>query len=391
MREGFMLIAERLRFEEEKEEVLKILNQECRTDLVSSSMYRLSPEAPSSNRQQSQNKLQEYEKKRYAYEDLLAAQEKLQSGELRVEGVKGIAITESFQRMWTLVGRCISYDEPALLIGETGCGKTAVCQLFAAYRGQRIRVLNCHQSIETADIIGSLRPIRGREAIKTTWLQNFNILVQELTVLFPNDIESDNNLVATKDLILQFEKSKDLKSDLHLFKELTLKNAADEVKSYIAKKLAAEDEAYLTLNPVEEEIKNRKKFKRLKVDTSIVQVQVRVEKERSHKLRALSEMCEQAQQQWIRLKSLFEWQDGPLVTAMKEGDIFLMDEINLAEDAVIERLNSVRLSKHILHVLLSCTCWSRFWKVVDRSPWQKKEDRVVSAWWRIRTSSFWRP
>ena len=44
---------------------------------------------------------------------------------------------------------------------------------------------------------------------------------------------------------------------------------------------------------------------------------------------------------WQRSKALFEWQDGPLVTAMKEGDMFVLDEINLAEDAVIERLNSV--------------------------------------------------
>ena len=44
---------------------------------------------------------------------------------------------------------------------------------------------------------------------------------------------------------------------------------------------------------------------------------------------------------WRRYMSLFEWQDGPLVEAMKCGDVFILDEINLAEDAVIERLNSV--------------------------------------------------
>ena len=35
----------------------------------------------------------------------------------------------------------------------------------------------------------------------------------------------------------------------------------------------------------------------------------------------------------------FEWVDGPLVTAMLQGDIILIDELNLAEDAVLERLN----------------------------------------------------
>ena len=38
---------------------------------------------------------------------------------------------------------------------------------------------------------------------------------------------------------------------------------------------------------------------------------------------------------------LFEWCDGSLVEAMKEGSMFLADEISLADDSVLERLNSV--------------------------------------------------
>ena len=41
------------------------------------------------------------------------------------------------------------------------------------------------------------------------------------------------------------------------------------------------------------------------------------------------------------MQALFEWQDGALVSAMKEGDLLLIDEISLADDAVLERLNSV--------------------------------------------------
>ena len=43
----------------------------------------------------------------------------------------------------------------------------------------------------------------------------------------------------------------------------------------------------------------------------------------------------------IRNETLFEWKDGPLCEAMKSGGIFLVDEISLAEDSVLERLNSV--------------------------------------------------
>lgn len=38
---------------------------------------------------------------------------------------------------------------------------------------------------------------------------------------------------------------------------------------------------------------------------------------------------------------LFQWVDGPLVVAMKAGNMFLVDEISLADDSVLERLNSV--------------------------------------------------
>lgn len=40
-------------------------------------------------------------------------------------------------------------------------------------------------------------------------------------------------------------------------------------------------------------------------------------------------------------QKIFTWQDGPLVQSMKAGDLFLVDEISLADDSVLERLNSV--------------------------------------------------
>ena len=46
----------------------------------------------------------------------------------------------------------------------------------------------------------------------------------------------------------------------------------------------------------------------------------------------------QLQQKW---QTIFVWQDGPLVHAMKKGDLLLVDEISLADDSVLERLNSV--------------------------------------------------
>ncbi len=41
----------------------------------------------------------------------------------------------------------------------------------------------------------------------------------------------------------------------------------------------------------------------------------------------------------LAARAPFQWVDGALVTAMRQGDIILIDELNLAEDAVLERMN----------------------------------------------------
>jgi midasin len=50
-----------------------------------------------------------------------------------------------------------------LLVGETGCGKTSVCQLLAALREKLLFAVNCHLHTEAADFLGSLRPVRNHE------------------------------------------------------------------------------------------------------------------------------------------------------------------------------------------------------------------------------------
>lgn len=122
-----------------------------------------------------------------------------------------MAWTPAARRLFSLVESCLEHSEPALLVGETGCGKTSVCQLLALLRGQKLRILNCHQHTETGDFLGGFRPARK---------------------------ESD---------------------------------AEDATKDSVP----------------------------------------------------------------------FAWEDGPLVQAMRDGDILLVDEMSLAEDSVLERLNSV--------------------------------------------------
>ncbi|KAL5111458.1 Midasin [Taenia crassiceps] len=121
--------------------------------------------------------------------------------------------TRDMRRLLVLVGNAVKYNEPILLVGETGCGKTTICQVFAELKGQTLHCVNCHQYTEAADFLGGLRPVRT------------------------SHLEGDSG-------------------------------TGDD---------------------------NR----------------------------------------------LFEWVDGPLVVAMLQGESFLLDEISLADDAVLERLNSL--------------------------------------------------
>ncbi|KAM7344790.1 midasin [Cochliomyia hominivorax] len=120
-----------------------------------------------------------------------------------------IVWTLNMTRMAVLTAKALQFNEPVLLVGPTGCGKTTVCQLLASIRGVQLRILNCHMHTEGADFLGGLRPCRSNDG---------------------------NN-----------QKS----------------------------------------------------------------------------------------------KKIFEWADGPLIQAMEEGSYFMADEISLAEDSVLERLNCI--------------------------------------------------
>ncbi|KAM9840331.1 midasin [Aulostomus maculatus] len=125
------------------------------------------------------------------------------------EEFRHVVWTHGMRRLAVLVGRALRFGESVLLVGDTGCGKTTICQLFAALAGQKFFSVNCHLHMETSDFLGGLRPVRHSHQV---------------------DGEDGR---------------------------------------------------------------------------------------------------------------LFQWHDGPLVLAMKEGGVFLMDEISLADDSVLERLNSV--------------------------------------------------
>ena len=55
----------------------------------------------------------------------------------------------------------------------------------------------------------------------------------------------------------------------------------------------------------------------------------------------LKDLGKQIKQLRDDLSCVFEWHDGILLEAMEQGGLLLIDEISLANDSVLERLNSV--------------------------------------------------
>lgn len=175
--------------------------------------------------------------------------------------------THAMRRLFVLVVHAIRNNEPILLIGATGCGKTTVCQLLADHFQNQLHIVNAHQNTETGDLIGAQRPIRNRAAIE-------DLLRQQLLYV--------------------------LQSTQH--EQMNGESAGLDTEELLAK------------------------YDRLDQETPSLVPEI---------ARAT------IQANRVKAASLFEWADGSLVYAMKEGHYFLLDEISLADDSVLERLNSV--------------------------------------------------
>jgi midasin len=275
--EGYMILAERLRTQPEKDVVQEVLETHCKSKIRLDELYSQRTVADLAG--------------------MLSGARPASS-----EALPPISWTAGMRRLFTLVDRCVQHQEPVLLVGETGCGKTTVCQLLSVVLGRRLRIINCHQHTETADFLGGLRPVRGKE-------------------------RTNGELRAALDAY--FELTSTYLSEPLVTRVATLRaGAAGETNTQGLVELFEEAEETLLAVAAESG----------KGDGSAEDggpdgvMKVEVPEERGAKL--IKELAR-------RYTSLFEWQDGPLVQAMQEGELMLIDEVSLADDAVLERLNSV--------------------------------------------------
>ncbi|KAF9586477.1 AAA ATPase midasin [Lunasporangiospora selenospora] len=223
-KDGYMILAERCRKDEERVIVKEVLEEVMRCVIHLDEMYN-------------STEVKEYIDK---YNN----------------GRENVVWTKAMKRLFTLVSRCLKNNEPVLLVGETGCGKTTVCQMLSEFLD---------------------RDLGAIAAVKNELIQFIIQCGGELSFV-PEEADLEV-AVAAFELI---------------------------VKSNQLEARALEDGSEL--------------------------------------LPRITEL----RKAYRQATTLFEWHDGPLVQSMKEGHLFLLDEISLADDSVLERLNSVLEPQRLL-------------------------------------------
>lgn len=73
---------------------------------------------------------------------------------------KNIVWTFNMRQSAVLIKKAQEFKEPVLLVGETGGGKTTICQILAGLNSQELVTVNCHMHTESGDFIGGLHPVR---------------------------------------------------------------------------------------------------------------------------------------------------------------------------------------------------------------------------------------
>lgn len=212
-------------------------------------------------------------------------------------------------------------------IKDTGCGKTTVVQLISVLLNRNLQIVNCHASTETSDLLGGLRPTRARNMIlQNLVLEVYKIL--EMTNFYPSlqSIEIPKFLSTCK--------NGDSQTTINFFDRLP-SDAANQIITFVKQIQTSLPKLNVSASHnICDSLQTEKKRKLENGSSQNISSTNSPLELISNKIQAIVKL----HQKYV---SLFEWIDGPLVNAMKNGDLFLLDEMSLAEDAVLERLNSV--------------------------------------------------
>lgn len=216
---------------------------------------------------------------------------------MQVEMSRSFAQTGSSVRLMERLAIAISQDEPILLVGETGTGKTTVIQEMAKIMDRKMVAVNLSQQTDSSDLLGGFRPVQpGNDVIDL--LSEFTYLVQK-TWNRGNNEEYLSRITKLAQKCKYKQLSKAMNAAVGKWRKLS--DAIPEPSAISSKGLK----------------RHREELKPFKLDQKWSDF--------AQKLETADRITSVAEQGFA-----FGFSEGVLVRAFKEGWWLLLDEINLA-------------------------------------------------------------
>jgi midasin (ATPase involved in ribosome maturation) len=194
---------------------------------------------------------------------------------------------------------CVSLNEPVLLVGETGTGKTTSVGQLASLLRRTLIVVNMSQQSDSADLLGGFKPVDIKTLVAP--------ILDRFEQLFFKTFSRKQNTEFMNKTKLAFIKAK-WPALLKIFRNSMTK---------VHERIAAENDIASTLPPLSPELKDAW----MHFEASLSRLQVHIEHENN--------------------SFAFSFVEGSLVKALRAGHWVLLDEINLASTETLECLNGL--------------------------------------------------
>ncbi|KAI4291432.1 midasin [Pancytospora philotis] len=129
----------------------------------------------------------------------------------------GMIITRSYLRLIDAVYRAWLSREPVLLVGETGIGKTKICEIVAELFRIELRSINMHSGTECSDFVGCFELDRGaiqwRDGVLVRAMRGGNaLLIDEINLAEDAVLERMNSVLEDERMLYVTETSCDVRA-----------------------------------------------------------------------------------------------------------------------------------------------------------------------------------
>eukprot|EP00798_Chlamydomonas_sp_ICE-L_P024872 gene24872-10533_t len=238
-------------------------------------------------------------------------------------GGSTFANTSHAMRIMERVSASLAQDEPILLVGETGTGKTTTLSHVANLVGAQLVAFNMSQQTDSSDLLGGFKPVDARDALLP--------LVEPFMALMRKTWTKGNN----EDFLARVTKYAERKKWAQLLQ--AFKTAMTKVQAVLPDtQPSADSAARNTAGAVEGDMDTDQKqpMKKRKMELS---------DQVMHEWRHFEHELATAERATTVAKGgfAFAFVEGKLIQALRNGWWLLLDEINLAPSEVLERIAGI--------------------------------------------------